>query len=65
MIHERDVWQAAKMLIEQHGDGAAVQAATRLDEMRNVGDIDGQAVWAAIRNAVIELANKVPDGAVH
>lgn len=65
MIHERDVWQAAQMLIEQHGDGAAVQAATRLDEMRNAGDIDGQAVWAAIRKAVVELANKIPDGAVH
>ena len=65
MIYERDVWQAAKMLIDQHGDEAAVQAAKRVDEMCAVGDSEGQAVWAAIRKAVIELANKIPDGAVH
>jgi hypothetical protein len=65
MIHERDVWQAAKMLIDQHGDGATVQAAKRIDEMCDVGDLDGQAVWAAIMKAVIALMHTEPDGAVH
>ena len=62
MIIERDVWRAAKLLIEQHGVESPIEAAMRADEMLNKGDLDGQAVWKAILKAVIELMNKEPEG---
>ena len=37
----------------------------RVDEMSDVGDLDGQTVWKAILKAVIELVNKEPNGTVH
>ena len=60
-----DVWQAAKLLLDQHGDEAPVHAAMRADEMLDLGDLEGQAVWKAILKAVIELVSKEPDGTVH
>ena len=65
MIIERDVWRAAKLLIDQHGVEASIHAAMRADEMLDVVDLDGQAVWKAILKAVIELVNKKLDGTVH
>ncbi len=65
MIIERDVWRAAKLLIEQHGVEAPIEAAMRADEMLDKGDLDGQAVWKAILKAVIEMVNKEPEGTVH
>ena len=60
-----DVWQAAKLLLDQNGDEAPVHAAMRADEMLDLGDLEGQAVWKAILKAVIELVSKEPDGTVH
>ncbi len=65
MIIERDVWHAAKLLIEQHGVEAPVHAAMRADDMFDKGDLDGHAVWKAILKAVIELVKSEPDGSVH
>ena len=65
MIDERDVWRAAKLMIDQHGVEAPIEAALRADKMLDVGDLDGQAVWKAILKAVLELVNKKPDGTVH
>ena len=55
MIIERDVWRAAKLLIDQHGVEAPIHAALRVDEMLDAGDLDGRAVWKAILEAIIEL----------
>ncbi len=52
-------------MIDQHGVEAPIHAAMRADEMLDVGDLDGQAVWKAILKAVIELENEVPEGTVH
>ena len=65
MIIERDVWRAAKLLVDQHGVEAPIHAALRVDEMLDVGDLNGQAVWKAILKAVIELVNKESEGTVH
>ena len=65
MIVERDVWQAAKLLIDQHGTEAPIHAARRADEMLDAGDLEGQAVWKAILKAAIELLSTEPDRTVH
>ena len=38
----------AKLLIEQHGDEAPIEAAMRANEMLDAGDLDGQPVWKVI-----------------
>jgi hypothetical protein len=44
MIEDPDVFRAAKLLIDQHGDGAALKAAHRGDELLEEGDPEGFAV---------------------
>ncbi len=39
MIDERDVWRAAKLMIDQHGVEAPIEAALRADKMLDVGDL--------------------------
>lgn len=61
MVDDLDIYRAANDLIEQHGEDAPIHAAMRADEMLAKGDLDGQAVWKRILNAVDKLlANEVP-----
>jgi len=59
-----DIWQAANMLIRQHGSDAELEAAKRADLMLERGDLDGQAVWKRIRRAIVELQTP-PIGPLH
>ena len=52
MTSEIDVYRSAHTLIEQHGEGAAIQAAMKADTMLDRGDLDGAAVWRRIVVAV-------------
>jgi hypothetical protein len=61
MIPDRDIWQAANLLIREHGGDAEIVAARRADEMLERGDRDGQLVWHRIRQAIAEL-QAVPVG---
>jgi len=47
--------RAAKLLMDQHGDDAALRATQRADELLKEGDVDGNAVWRRILAAVEEL----------
>jgi hypothetical protein len=60
MVSERDVWVMAKILVDEHGADAAIQAAMRADEMLERGDVDGQVLWKRIVRAVEELM-RLPD----
>jgi len=64
-MDERDIWRAAKILIDRYGDDAAVRAAMRADEMLEAGDLDGQRVWKRIAAAIEELTSSDPGGKVH
>ena len=50
-----DIFRAAKLLIDQHGEDAALRAALRAGELLEEGDVDGSAVWRRILAAVEEL----------
>ena len=64
MTSDIDIYASANELIKQHGEDAPIHAAMRADELLDQGDLDGQAVWKRILNAVDELlSGKVPDGA--
>jgi len=55
MISDLDIWRAASLLIQQHGEDAEIEAAKRADQMLERGDLDGQVVWKRIRRAIVEL----------
>ena len=67
MISDLDIYRSAKLLIDQHGDGATIEAAMRADEFLDQGIIDGQRLWIRIMKTIEELQRERPrDGeAVH
>ena len=61
-VAEIDIWRSAKLLIDQHGDEAAIHAAMRVDELLEASDLDGYTVWKRVLKAVEELLDKGPPG---
>ena len=55
MIGDPDIFRAAKLLMDQHGEDAALRAAQRADDLLEEGDVDGNAVWRRILADVEEL----------
>jgi hypothetical protein len=49
------IYRAARLLIDKHGDEAALYAAGRADLFLEKGDISGTAIWRRIMAAVEEL----------
>jgi hypothetical protein len=62
MIADRDVWQAALLMVRRYGDDAETQAAMRADQMLEHGDLDGMLVWHAIISAIRTLQAMAPTG---
>lgn len=54
-IADSDLWRAANLMIERHGDDAALVAAKRADELLAQGDSERQLVWKRILGAINEL----------
>jgi len=55
MRTDADIWMAAHLLIQRHGDQAEIIAAQRADEMLDRGDIEEQQIWLRIKRAIAEL----------
>lgn len=55
MIDDPDIFRAAKLLIDQHGEDAAIRAAQRTDALLEEGDVDGALVWRRILGTIDEL----------
>lgn len=51
MIPDLDIYRAAKLLVDQHGQDATIRAAERADELLEAGDTEGAAIWRAIMGA--------------
>ena len=64
MISDLDIWRAANLLIQHHGDDAELAAARRADLMLERGDLEGQTVWKRIRRAIAEF-QAPPIGPAH
>lgn len=54
-VDEIDIYRAAKLLINQYGADAPVQAAMRADAMTERGDMAGAAMWKRVVRAIAEL----------
>ena len=60
MTSNLDVYRSAHALVQQHGEGAAIQAAMEADAMLDKGDLDGAAVWRRIVAAVNDIQCEEP-----
>lgn len=65
MTEDIDIWRAAKLLVDRHGNEAPVHAATRADEWLADGDIEGQRVWMRILRAIEEFLRGRGDDPLH
>jgi len=64
MTSDLDIYRSANELIKQFGEAADIEAAMRADELLEMGDMDGRAVWLRILAAIDELqAQERPEGA--
>jgi hypothetical protein len=61
-MQDADIWRAAQLLIDQHGEDAPLRAAHRADELLKDGDHDGNAVWERILMAIRELQRGPQEG---
>ena len=55
MISDLDIWRAANLLINKHGNMAEIEACRLADLMLDRGDRDGELLWLRIRRAIAEL----------
>ena len=69
MISDPDIYRAAKLIIDQHGEDAGDFAARRADALMHDCDTDGALVWRRIFEAIVELQrerrddeNAIPEG---
>ncbi len=53
-------YRSANVLIREHGEDAALEAAKHADAMLEKGDLEGQAVWKRIVRAVEEILRTEP-----
>ena len=55
MTSDLDIYRIASVLIREHGEDAAVEAAERADAMLKNGDPDAAAVWKWVTLAVEDI----------
>ena len=60
MIADIDIWRSANLMVREHGENAALEAAQRADTMLEQGDTEGCAVWKRILKTIEELQREVP-----
>lgn len=60
MISDIDIWRCAQLMINNHGDEAAMEAATMADDFLSKGNIEAQRVWCRIIKAIDDLQKVQP-----
>ena len=60
MTSELDIDRTANVLIREHGEDAALEAAQRADAMLEKGTLDGQRVWKRVLAAIKEIRRVEP-----
>ena len=60
MVTEREIWVAAGLLVERHGEGAEFHAAALVADLFEPGSMDGGRVWLEILEKVTELRREWP-----
>ena len=55
MTIDADIYRAAKLMIDRHGDEAARYAQRRTNELARTGDSGAAAIWRQVMIAIAEL----------
>jgi hypothetical protein len=55
-----DIYRSAQVLIREHGEDAALEAAMRADAMLDKGDLEGYVMWKRVLRAVEEMQRESP-----
>ena len=58
MTSDLDIYRTAQVLIREHGEDAALEAAQRADAMLEKGHMEGRATWKRVLKAVEEMQRK-------
>lgn len=61
-MEDIDIWRAAQLLIQQHGEGAEWEAARLGDLAIEKGDPKGERVWVEVLKAIKLLMDNKPSG---
>jgi hypothetical protein len=56
-MEEIDIWRAAKILVDAHGDGAWYEAAQRADHAIEDGNVEAESTWKRVLRAIEALQN--------
>ena len=59
-IDDIDIYRAAKLLIEEHADEAAITAIKHATKMLDDGDVNGYAVWKRTMRAIEQMESTKP-----
>ena len=62
MTSDPDIYRAAKLLVDQHGEDAPLRAAERADQLLEAGDMIGATTWRRILKAIEELGRARREG---
>jgi len=62
MTSNPDIYRAAKLLMDQHGENAPLRAAERADQLLEAGDMIGATTWRRILAAIEELRRTRREG---
>jgi hypothetical protein len=55
VISDPDIWRAAQLMINRHGEDAHLVAAERVVELIDADDLSDATVWKSILQAVDEV----------
>ena len=65
VMDDTDIWRTARALIDEYGDRAPAEAATRAEALLDIEDLEGRAVWLRVGEAAKALLKKTPARTVH
>ena len=66
MITELDVHRTAKLLIDKHGEAAAVLTASeQAEKLWRQGDAEGAATWERVAGAIAAVSGTQTEGPIH
>jgi len=64
-MEDIDIWRAAKLLVDRHGEDAGLEACQRADQALAAGDLAGLRVWKRVRDVVATLHRREPPAGEH
>ena len=55
MPDDREIWRSAQQMLDRFGDDALIEVNKRIDELKELDEIEAHAVWVRIRTATKTL----------